>query len=136
MKRAFVVKSAAEILAEAEQAARNAASWADLSNSLFDPETGLIAKAYPTREERAAFLQTEEYKRIRQLLHCAIERHGLVDGATPKNSAPSVVRLPHSLHAALRREAAAEGVSLDELVVAKLSVHLGALLATQAGDHS
>jgi len=129
------MKSAAEILSEAERTARTAESWADLSNSLFDPETGLIAKAYPTREERAAFLQTEEYKRIRQLLHRAIERHGLVDGATPKNSDRPVVRLPHSLHAALRREAAAEGVSLNELVVAKLSVQLGALLGMQAGEH-
>lgn len=128
------MKPAAELLAEAEQAARSAASWADLSNFLFDPDTGLIAKAYPTREQRAAFLQTEEYKRVRQLLHRAIERHGLVDGATPRNSEPSVVRLPHSLHAALRREAAAEGVSLDELVVAKLSIHLGALLAAQSGE--
>jgi len=34
------------------------------------------------------------------------------------------VRLPKSLHAALAREAEAEGVSLNQLVVAKLALHL------------
>lgn len=120
-----------ELLVQAEVAARSAESWADLSNTLFDPEKGLLAKAYPTREERAVFLQSEEYKRIRQLLHQSIERHGLVAGATPKKTCQSTVRLPQSLHAALEREAAAEGVSVDQLVVAKLSVQLGALLGSK-----
>jgi antitoxin HicB len=34
------------------------------------------------------------------------------------------VRVPRSLHAALAREAEAEGVSLNQLVVAKLALHL------------
>ena len=34
------------------------------------------------------------------------------------------VRLPKSLHAALASEAEAEGVSLNQLVVAKLALHL------------
>jgi HicB family len=94
---------------------------------LFNPVDGLVARAYTTREARDAFVKTEEYKRIRQLVTDAVERHGLVEGATPKKSGRFVVRLPISLHAALEREAASEGVSLNQLVLAKLAVGLGRL---------
>jgi predicted HicB family RNase H-like nuclease len=115
---------AADLLKQAEQEAQSAETWADLSNALFDPLRGLLARAYPTRAEREAFVQTAEYKQIRQLLAAASERQGLVAGATPKKSGRFVVRLPQSLHAALEREAAAEGVSLNQLVLAKLSAQL------------
>ncbi len=116
-----------DLLVEAQQAAHDAESWADLSNFLFNPVDGLVARAYTTREARDAFVKTAEYKRIRQLVTDAVERHGLVEGATPKKSGRFVVRLPTSLHAALEREAASEGVSLNQLVLAKLAVGLGRL---------
>jgi hypothetical protein len=112
---------------EAERAARDSETWADLSNFLFNPVDGLIARAYPTRGDREAFVRTEEYRRLRQLVSDAMHRHGLVEGATPRKSGRFVVRLPQSLHAALEREAASEGVSLNQLVVAKLAVSLGRL---------
>jgi predicted HicB family RNase H-like nuclease len=114
-------------MAKAEQAAREAATWADLSNYLFNPVNGLVAKAYPTRQAREAYVKTEEYRKIRQLITDAIERQGLVEGATPKKSGRFVVRLPQSLHAALEREAISEGISLNQLVLAKLAVGLGRL---------
>jgi HicB family len=116
-----------DLLKDAERAARDAESWADLSNFLFNPVDGLVAKAYPTRAAREAFVKTKEYRKIRNLVSNAMERHGLVEGATPKKSGRFVVRLPQSLHAALELEAAAEGVSLNQLVVAKLAVGLGRL---------
>ncbi len=116
-----------ELLDEAERAAGCAESWADLSNFLFNPVDGLVVKAYPTREAREAFVKTEEYQKIRRLVSEAVQRHGLVEGATPKKSGRFVVRVPQSLHAALEREAAEEGVSLNQLAVAKLSVGLGRL---------
>jgi HicB family len=119
---------------KAEQAAREAETWADLSNLLFDPREGLVARAYPTREARAAFVKTEEYRRLRRLVAESIERHGLVEGGTPKKSGRFVVRLPRSLHAALEREAVAEGVSLNQLVVAKLSVGLGRMTRMAVGE--
>jgi hypothetical protein len=100
-----------------------------LSNTLFDPVDGLLAKAFPAREEREAFLKTKEYAAIRRLLETAIDQTGLVEGATPKKSGRFVVRLPKSLHAALEREAAEEGVSLNQLVVAKLAVQLSRITA-------
>jgi hypothetical protein len=50
---------------------------------LFNPADGLVAKAYPTRSAREAFVKTKEYRKIRQLISEARQRHGLVEGATP-----------------------------------------------------
>jgi predicted HicB family RNase H-like nuclease len=121
------VKSPSRVLKEAQALARRAGSWADLSNALFDPANGLLTRAYPGRAEREAFLQTEQYRQIRELLSEAIDRHGLAEGAEPTKSGRFVVRLPRSLHAALEREAEQEGVSLNQLVVAKLAAQLRTL---------
>ena len=107
--------------------AASCSSWADLSNALFDPTAGLIARAFSTPEARAAFRKTAQYRRIRELVSAAMDRHGLVEGATPRKSGRFLVRVPNSLHAALEREASIEGVSLNQLVVAKLSQRLDRL---------
>lgn len=116
-----------QILESAEELAREASTWADLSNALYDPIDGLITKAYPTREERAAFVKTPQYKAIRELVSAAMDRTGLIKGATPQKSGKFVVRLPKTLHAALEQEAKNEGVSLNQLVVAKLSISMSQL---------
>lgn len=121
------MSKASEVLQAAQRLAASAETWADLSNALFDPVDGIVTKAYPTRAERSAFLESPEYRQIRQLVHDAMMRTGLVEGATPKKSGRFVVRLPQSIHAALEREAKQEGVSLNQLVVAKLSVQLSAV---------
>ena len=69
-------------------------------------------------------MESSEYREIQELLHGLIERDGLVEGATPAKSGKFVVRVPKSLHAALWREARDEGVSLNQLVVSKLSTPL------------
>ena len=121
------MQNAQTLLDSARDAAQVADTWADLSNALFDPETGLIAKAYPTRAEREQFVQTDEYRAIRQLIEAARQRSGLVAGATPSKSGKLLVRLPKSLHAALESEATEEGVSLNQLVVAKLALQLSSV---------
>jgi hypothetical protein len=121
------MKNPNRIVREADKLAQAAQSWADLSNALFNPVNGLITTAFPTPAEREAFIKTEQYKKIRQMLTSAIDAHGLVEGATPKKSGKFVVRLPQSLHIALEREAKREGVSLNQLVVAKLAAQLETL---------
>ena len=121
------------ILAEAEKAAESAETWADLSNAFFDPVDGLVSKAFPTREERAAFVQTDTFKKIQQLIIAAQNRSGMVAGAVPTKSGRFVVRLPKTMHAALEREAEGEGVSLNHLVVAKLAVQLDNLAGNPLG---
>lgn len=66
--------------------AASAGSWADLVNALFGTPGGLVTTAYPTREARAAFVLTDQYKQIRELVNDSIVRHGLVAGATPTGS--------------------------------------------------
>jgi hypothetical protein len=110
-----------KLVESARGAADSVERWADLSNALFDPDEGLIARAYPSRREREQFLKTPEYREIRELINAAIKRTGLIEGAVPKKSGRFVVRLPRSLHAALETEAKEEGVSLNQLVVAKLA---------------
>jgi hypothetical protein len=74
-------------------------------------------------------LETDEYQSIRKLVSDAMDRTGLVEGATPKKSGKFVVRLPKSLHAALELEASREGVSLNQLVVTKLAINISEGLA-------
>ena len=124
-------KKSSTILKSAKDIASSVETWADLSNALFDPVNGLLTKAYPTREEREAFLKTKEYGAIRKLLETAIEETGLIEGATPKKSGRFMVRLPKSLHAALEREAKEEGVSLNQLVVTKLAVQMSQLMSPE-----
>jgi hypothetical protein len=121
-----MVPTPADLLARAEELARSAANWADLSNDLFDPTDGLLAQALPTREARAAFIRTDEYRRIRQLVAQAIECSGLVAGATPSRGAPVMVPLPPEVRATLESEAAAEGVGLAQWMLTKLSLPAGA----------
>jgi hypothetical protein len=121
------MSSASELLQQARELAGSVQSWADLSNALFDPVEGIVSRAFATRAEREAFAKTPEYQQIRELLEQARERFGLVAGATPKRSGRFVVSMPRSLQAALEREANAEGVSLNQLIVAKLAVQLNVL---------
>lgn len=128
------MNTAEKVLASAKGAAVSAETWADLSNALFDPVDGLVAKAYPTRDEREQFVKTSEYRAIRELIDSATQRTGLVEGATPKKSGRFVVRLPNTLHAALEAEAEDEGVSLNQLVVTKLAVQMTRLAAGSVPD--
>lgn len=114
-----------KLLAAAQELAATADTWVELSNALFDPEQGLLAKAYRKREDRERFVKSKEYKAIRQLVSDLREREQLVDNTAPrKKSGKFMVRVPTSLHAFLEAEAEREGVSLNQLVVTKLAMSL------------
>jgi hypothetical protein len=113
-----------KILEKARGLARSSHTWADLSNSLFNPLEGLVVKTFPHGKERAKFRKTHAYEELHALVQKKIEVTGVDGGACPKKSGKFVVRLPRSLHAALEREAEAEGTSLNQLVVTKLAVRL------------
>jgi hypothetical protein len=68
---------AKELVAEARKIARRADSWISLSNSLTDPQGGLIARYFPDPEQRQAFLRSPEYEELNQLLLRMIKRKGL-----------------------------------------------------------
>lgn len=113
-----------DILREAERLARSLRTWADLSNALFDPIEGLVARSFPSLDERKEFRKSHIYGQLHTLVEKKMEATGVIVGATPKKSGKFVVRLPRSLHAALEREAESEGTSLNQLVLTKLAVQL------------
>lgn len=82
-----------DLVCRAKELAQAATSWADLSNALFDPLEGLLARAFPTREERQQFVRTSEYQLIQQVLADAVQRFGLVEGATPTKITEFMVQL-------------------------------------------
>jgi hypothetical protein len=119
---------ARQILEFAQQRADKAADWLELSNALF----GLGGKAtelFSTESERTAFCRTEEYKQLLALMDKLPQpkAKGFVDMVASANGAISV-RLPRTVHAALLAEARAEGVSLNQLCVAKLVAQLRAVV--------
>jgi hypothetical protein len=125
---AKVVAAARRVLEYAERRARDAADWMELSNTLFGPG-GKATLAFPTEAERTAFTKTEEYKRLLALMDRLPSPpvKEFIDLTASANGAISV-RLPRSVHAALLAEAAAEGVSLNQLCVSKLVAQLRAVV--------
>ena len=123
-----IVAKARKLLAFAQARAAKAADWIDLSNALF----GLGGKAtelFSKESERNALCRTEEYKRILALMDTLPKPKvkGFVEMVASANGAISV-RLPRSVHAALLAEAKAEGISLNQLCVAKLVAQLRAVV--------
>ena len=118
-KPASIAARARQLLEFAEQRAAQAADWLELHNALF----GLGGKAnelFPTEAERTAFSRSPERKRIFALMDGLPSPpvKGFVELLATANGAISI-RLPRSVHAALLAEAKAEGVSLNQLCVAK-----------------
>jgi HicB family len=119
-----IAVKARQVLEFAQQRAQEAADWLEVHFAVFGAE-GLASKLFPTEHERTAFLRTAEYKQFLALLDrlprpTKNETREVVSSA---NGAISV-RLPRSVHAALLEEAKAEGVSLNQLCVAKLVAQL------------
>ena len=107
-------READRMLRLAEEAAANCADWTDIYNAVTAP--GIASEAFPNRADRERFIKSPQYERIVQMADAVRKagREGLPSGKF-------LVRLPRSLHAALAREAKEEGVSLNQLVVSRLS---------------
>jgi HicB family len=123
-----VVAKARKVLEFAQERAARSADWLELSNALFGPG-GKATELFEKETERTAFTRTEEYKQVLALLDTLPQPqiHGFVDMVASANGAISV-RLPRSIHAALLVEAKMEGVSLNQLCVAKLVAQLRAVV--------
>jgi hypothetical protein len=120
---------AQELLQAARDEAARVETWADLSNFLFDSDEGIVTKAFPVGPERRKFMRSPEYQAIRELIKAVQDRTGFIEGATPKRIVMQRFLFPRSLHAALEAEAQREGVSLNQLVVAKLSVSMAQMVS-------
>ena len=96
-------------------------TWVEANNAIYGPG-GRFVKLFPTKADRVAFARTAESRTIDELVDSLPEPD--VRSSREEYSGKFVVRIPKSLHAALAAEAEGEGVSLNQLVVAKLAVQL------------
>jgi predicted HicB family RNase H-like nuclease len=116
------IKSRAQELWEFTRSLKDSSlTWVEANNALYGPG-GRFVQLFPTQTDRVAFAKTEESHKIDDLIDSLPEPE--LRPSREEYSGKFVVRVPKSLHAALAAEAAAEGVSLNQLVVAKLSVQL------------
>jgi predicted HicB family RNase H-like nuclease len=80
---------------------------------------GIVHRTYPTPETLAEFEKTPQYQDIQQMLSKLREKNAQV----PVSDEPTrviTVRLPKSLHEALRAEAHTRQTSMNQLCISKL----------------
>lgn len=129
--RPSVEHRADKLLSFAKEQSRSAKSWTDLSNSVFGIG-GKAGELFPKQTERTALVKLPQYRQITELIRRLpagpVQRTTsqiVAAGRSPSDySGKLVVRLPKSVHAALAAEAEAENVSLNQLILAKLTIQL------------
>ena len=124
MAKQSIKARAQELLTLASKIAESPGlTWVEANNAVYGPG-GPMARLFPTAADRAAFAKTKESREIDELIDGLPEPP--INPERREYSGKFNVRLPRSLHAALASEADAEGVSLNQLVVAKLALRLAA----------
>lgn len=122
MARRSIKSRAQELLALATKLAETPGlTWVEANNAVYGLG-GPFARLFPREADRVAFAKTRESEEIDRFIDGLPEPP--VSPQRREYSGKFNVRLPRSLHAALAREAEAEGVSLNQLVLAKLALHL------------
>lgn len=109
--------------------ARTTDNWVELHNAFFGVG-GKLMELFPQKQARLRFAASPEFKEITEMIR-AKQGSNSPDGTTPsvtdaveRASGTFVVRLPKSIHAANVIEAEQEGVSLNQLCLAKLALPL------------
>lgn len=122
MPKRSIQSLAQELLKHARKLAKaSRVTWVEVNNAIYGPG-GPFVRLFPNARDRLAFAKTKESGQIDRLVDSLPEPP--VGPQRREYSGKFNVRVPKSLHAALVNEAEAEGVSLNQLVVAKLARHL------------
>lgn len=122
MSKRTTESRAQELLARVRELAKTTGfTWVDANNAIYGPG-GPFARLFPNAKDRAAFAKTKESRAVDRLIDSLPEPP--TGPQKREYSGKFNVRVPKSLHAVLASEAEAEGVSLNQLVVAKLAMHL------------
>ena len=98
-------------------------TWVEANNAVYGPG-GPFVRFFPTAADRAEFARTEESAQIDELIDSLPDPP--IGPKSREFSGTFDIRIPKSLHAALVCEAEVEGVSLNQLVLTKLALHLQA----------
>lgn len=105
---------------------KNTTNWMAVFNATFGPG-GRVEELFPDEADRIAFTQTPQYRELFETIWSIRRQHGDAteeEMAATKASGAFNLRLPKALHAALVQEADEQGVSLNQLCLAKLAVQL------------
>jgi predicted HicB family RNase H-like nuclease len=122
MSRRTIKSRAQELLALARNLTETPGlTWVEANNAIYGPG-GPFTRLFPSAKDRIAFAKTAESRHIDELVDRLPEP--AVGPQRREYSGKFNVRIPKSLHAALVHEAEAEAVSLNQLVLAKLALHL------------
>ncbi len=122
MSKRNIRKNVQELLILARKLAETPGlTWVEANNAIYGPG-GPLTRLFPTKVDRAAFAGAPERRQIDELIDSLPDPP--VGPQRREYSGKFNVRIPKSLHAALACEADAEGISLNQLVLAKLALHL------------
>ncbi len=122
MPKRSVESRARELLKLARKLAQTSGlTWVEANNAIYGPG-GPFVRLFPNAKDRVAFAKTKESRQIDRLIDSLPDPP--IGPHRREYSGKFNVRVPKSLHASLASEAEAEGVSLNQLVVAKLALHL------------
>lgn len=98
------------------------ASVGEFSARFFGPD-GMFRGLWKTKADREKLVASPLYRELRAMLASLGEREvAAFDADAERLSGRLTVVVPKSLHAALREEAAREGISLSELIRLKLGL--------------
>ncbi len=124
MSKRTIESRAQELLTRARKLAEApGVTWVEANNLIYGAG-GPFGRLFPNAKDPAAFAKTKESREIDRIIDSLPEPP--VNPQRREYSGKFNVRVPRSLHAALANEAEAEGVSLNQLVVAKLALRLRA----------
>ncbi len=107
-----------EILQRAERLFSRGPDWVTFYRELMGLR-GVVRQHFSTREALAEFEQTEVYKQIQQMV-TSLRENGPLAKAEEEPTKVITVRLPKSLHEALRVEAHEHHTSMNKLCISKL----------------
>jgi predicted HicB family RNase H-like nuclease len=107
-----------EVYRIAEQLYRQNTDWVSFYRDVLGL-TGVIRQAFPTLEELIDFEQTDEYFAIQAML-AALRQNAMPAQEENEPTRVITVRLPKSMHEALRHEAHARHTSMNKLCISKL----------------
>jgi predicted HicB family RNase H-like nuclease len=108
----------AEVKRTAERLYAQEPDWVTFYREIFGLR-GLVRQMFPGRDALAAFEQTEAYQAVLQML-TRLRESGNVAANPEEPTRVITVRLPRSLHEALRVEAHEHRTSMNKLCVSKL----------------
>jgi predicted HicB family RNase H-like nuclease len=92
--------------------------WASFFREILGPR-GIVRRTFSTPEARSAFEQSEEYTKIQQML-AKLRESGAPPNEDEEPTRVITVRLPKSLHEAIRFEAHEHQTSMNKLCISKL----------------